>query len=215
MDAFQHEVGSRDRIVAAARHLFSAQGFHQAPMSELAALAQVSVGQMYRLFKSKNDIICAIAEDDAEERFGAIASVNEQVKANALTIEAGLTQVVLLALSEDDEALFFEIVAEAHRNPTVGGTIAGLCDRYRRIMRDLAAMANPGLSEADLDAGEELLLACIFGLGLRKISAPRLSVEETAIQTARMIVAALRALGPGSAPGQRVSPRLLAVSPPR
>ena len=196
MAAVQQEIGSRDRIVAAARHLFSTRGFHQTPMSELAALAEVSVGQVYRLFKGKNDIICAIVEDSAGGRFAEIVALNEQVKAGALTIEAGFTRVVLLALSEEDQALAFEILAEAHRNPDVGATIAALCDRYRSIVRDLACVANPRLSEADLDAAEELLLACMFGLGHRNISAPRLPVGETAIQMARMIVAALRALGP-------------------
>lgn len=196
MAAAQHETGSRDRIVAAARHLFSTRGFHQTPMSELAAVAQVSVGQVYRLFKGKNDIICAIVEDNAEEGFEEIEALNEQVKAGALTIEAGFTRLALVALSEVDQALSFEILAEAHRNPDVGATIAALCDRYRSIVRNLASVANPRLSEADLDAAEELLLACMFGLGHRNISAPRLPVDETAIQTARMIVAALRALGP-------------------
>src|SRR3546814_5026826 len=51
----------------ASRELFAAKGFHSAPMAELAAAAQVSVGQIYRHFPCKDDIIVGIAEEDAHE----------------------------------------------------------------------------------------------------------------------------------------------------
>jgi AcrR family transcriptional regulator len=52
MSAVQHEVDGRARILTAARSLFSSKGFHQTSMAQLASAAQVSVGQIYRLFHS-------------------------------------------------------------------------------------------------------------------------------------------------------------------
>jgi AcrR family transcriptional regulator len=44
-------------ILAAALELFSEQGFHDAPMAQLARQAHVGVGSIYRYFKDKNRLI--------------------------------------------------------------------------------------------------------------------------------------------------------------
>ncbi|MCW8859039.1 MAG: TetR/AcrR family transcriptional regulator [Deltaproteobacteria bacterium] len=44
-------------IMQAALELFAEQGFHDAPMSQLAEQAQVGVGSVYRYFKDKNELI--------------------------------------------------------------------------------------------------------------------------------------------------------------
>ncbi|CAN5153076.1 TetR/AcrR family transcriptional regulator [soil metagenome] len=192
MVAVQHERSGRSRIVAAARRLFAEQGFHQTPMSELGVDAGVSIGQIYRHFKGKNDIILAIVEEDIAQRMEKMMEIRDQVRRGEKTIEEGITLLCLLALAEEDEALSFEMLAEAHRSPVVGTAIEILCQGYRGLIRDLARIAHPPLSEEGLNAAEELLLACMFGLGHRSLSAPRLSAAATATQTARMLLSALR-----------------------
>ncbi|WP_336962553.1 helix-turn-helix domain-containing protein [Sphingobium aquiterrae] len=197
MIATQHEVGSaRSRVVNAARHLFATRGFHQMSMAELAEEADVSVGAIYRSFKGKADIVLAIVEVDARARLETLASLSAQVKSGMTPVETALTRMALLSLSEGDEALSFEILAEAHRNADVARMIADLCVHYRNAFRDFACVANPRLSTMELDAAEELLLACMFGLGHRTLSGPRLGVNETAEYTAKMILHALNALHP-------------------
>lgn len=195
--AVQQETGARGRIVAAARHLFSTQGFHQTSMAELAHEARVSVGAIYRLFKGKADIIEAIVQEDSAGRLEEITELHERVRMGILTIEAALTQIALRALSGGDEALSFEILAEAHRNPEVASMITDLCLHYRSGFRDLVQLINPDLSDIHLNAAEELLLACMFGLGHRNLSSPRLGAPETAALTARMIIDALSGMPPG------------------
>ena len=56
-------------------------------------------------------------------------------------------------------------------------------------------MVNPQLSDERLAEAEEMILACMFGLGHRSLSKPELSPASTAKGTARMIVAALRMIG--------------------
>jgi len=192
--AVQHEIGSRERIVAAARHLFATQGFHQTPMSELAVAAGVSVGQIYRVFTGKNAVIQAIVMEDTAAKMTELQAMNASVKSGEFSIEEGFVALAQRALSKGDEALSFEIMAEAHRNADVADTIADLCRDFRQMIRELACVANPDLSDNDLEGAEELILAFMFGLGHRTLSRPQLSEGETARLTGRMILAAVRAL---------------------
>jgi AcrR family transcriptional regulator len=50
-------------ILAAARDLFSRQGYHGTSMPEIARAADVSVGLIYHIFASKEEILAAIVED--------------------------------------------------------------------------------------------------------------------------------------------------------
>ena len=51
------EASPRDRIVQAARRLFGQKGFHSTSVAELAASAQVAVGQIYRFFPGKDGFV--------------------------------------------------------------------------------------------------------------------------------------------------------------
>lgn len=57
-------------ILKAALELFAEQGFHAAPIAQLAAQAQVGVGSIYRYFKDKDELIETLYEevDDALQR---------------------------------------------------------------------------------------------------------------------------------------------------
>lgn len=195
MVAVQQEIGSKARIVTAARHLFTVRGFHQTAMSELATEAEVSVGQIYRLFKGKADIILAIVDEDIGERVTDIGHIAERAKAGEITAEAALCHLAIMAMTDKDEALGLEIMAEGYRNPEVAGAIASLCSGYRLALRSIVEVAHPHLPTKDIDAGEELLLACMFGLNHRSMSGPKLSIEDAAKITATMLTAALVSLG--------------------
>lgn len=191
MGALQHRPAPRDRVIAAARSLFASQGFHQTPVSELATVADVSVGLIYRLFEDKSDVIRAIVRSDAARKAEAADEILQSVRRKAISIEQGFVQLAIGALSETDEALSFEILAEAHRDTAAGEMIDELCRRYRAVVRELAGIASPNLSELKLDGAEEVLLGLMFGLGHRRLSSPRLAIKETAELTAEMIMAAL------------------------
>ena len=192
--AVQHDQGGKDRILEAARSLFTQRGFHQTPIAELAVSAQVSVGQIYRLFKGKDDIINAIVETQSAERAREMEQLYTQLHAGEIDVEQTFERLLLQVVDKQDEALAFDILAEAFRNPKVGRTIAGMCEGFRKLIRDIACIANPRLSGEALDAAEEMIMACIFGLGHRSLGSPKLGPERTANGAARMIVAALRAI---------------------
>ncbi len=178
----------------AARDLFAANGFHQSAMAELAAAAHVSVGQIYRLFKGKEDIIEAIVNSDTREREATILSLQNRLEAGEISIERTFELLLLEVMDNPHEALSFDILAEGFRNARVAGTIADMCNGLRKSLGDFACVANPRLSGEALKSAEEMILACLFGLGHRSLSAPTISAERTAKCAAFMIVAALRAM---------------------
>ena len=188
------EKSGKARILTAARELFDSHGFHQTSMAELATAAQVSVGQIYRLFKGKEDIIEALVHADADEWCDDMAILRERLHAGLLSIEQTFEQLLLHTIDEKNEALSFDILAESFRNPAVGDTIANMCTRFRTYIRDFACAANPDLSGTALEGAEEVILACMFGLGHRSLSRPTLSAAAAGALSARMILAALRAI---------------------
>jgi len=178
--------------MATARALFDTHGFHQTSMAELATSAQVSVGQIYRLFKGKEDIINALVHDDADEWCEQMTVLRHRLDAGELTIEQTFERLLLDTIDKKEEALSFDIMAESFRNPAVATKIGDMCARFRAFIRHFACAANPALSGEALDAAEEIVLACMFGLGHRSLSRPTLDAARTARWSARMIVAALR-----------------------
>ncbi|QGP78309.1 TetR/AcrR family transcriptional regulator [Sphingobium sp. CAP-1] len=194
MVAAQYEKSGRERILEAARALFDSHGFHQTSVAELATVAQVSVGQIYRLFKSKEDVIEAIVHDDADHWCRDMAGIRTRLDAGDLTVDQTFEQLFLHTIDEKEEALAFDILAESFRNPAVGDMVGAMCQRFRSFIRYFARAANDRLSGEALDAAEEVILACLFGLGHRSVSRPTLSADRATKRSAQMIVTALRGM---------------------
>jgi AcrR family transcriptional regulator len=54
--------GKRDRLLAAACQLFYQQGAERTTLAEIARQAEVPLGNVYYYFKTKGDIIAAVAD---------------------------------------------------------------------------------------------------------------------------------------------------------
>ena len=75
----QLQADRRDEILEAAQTCFARSGFHQTSMQEICAEAGMSPGNLYRYFRSKEDIIAGIAERDraeAAQQFAAVGKGN-------------------------------------------------------------------------------------------------------------------------------------------
>src|SRR5271155_2595889 len=55
-------VGTRDRLINSARHLFWERGFAGTTMADLLAHAQVNSGSFYHFFESKEALLRAVLE---------------------------------------------------------------------------------------------------------------------------------------------------------
>jgi TetR/AcrR family transcriptional repressor of uid operon len=178
---------TRERIVASAKRLFAERGFHRTAIADLAEDAQVSVGTIYRSFSGKSEIILAIVEADAGETLGRIKADIEQVRDGSITNAAGIERMVLQWVSKRSDALNHEVVAEGHRNPDVAAVITTFCGELREQFRMLARLIQPNLDSIEVEGAAELLLACLFGMGNRQFTNPRLNESQTAAIVTRLI----------------------------
>ncbi len=73
--------GGRAQAIATARICFGQKGFHQTSMAELSERTGISIGQIYRLFRNKSEMIAAIIAEDTEEQLGRLGLIRDAVAA--------------------------------------------------------------------------------------------------------------------------------------
>jgi AcrR family transcriptional regulator len=168
----------RQHLIDVARRLFSERGFHATGVAQIATASGIKVGQIYRDFQSKEDIVAAIVEIDLA------AFLDEDALSDA--IEAGDRTAVrnwigrLMPVDEPIEScrMMAEIMAEAARN----ARIADIHRAIDRHIRGLAVQALTALAPDPDQAAErarlaELIIAMSLGLADRRIVAPEVDAS--------------------------------------
>ncbi|WP_139786459.1 TetR/AcrR family transcriptional regulator, partial [Klebsiella variicola] len=110
----QKQQARRAEIVAAAQRCFAEKGLHGASVADIAREAGLSVGQLYRIFASKEAIIEAIVSEIVHARVGEMIDENHNLARKAAVL-AG--RIPTSAATKSDNYLLMEINAEASRNP--------------------------------------------------------------------------------------------------
>lgn len=87
---------------------------HGASVADIAREAGLSVGQLYRIFASKEAIIEAIVSEIVNARVGEMIDENHNLARKAAVL-AG--RIPTSAATKSDNYLLMEINAEASRNP--------------------------------------------------------------------------------------------------
>ena len=187
----QQKVPTKERIVAAARQLFSERGFHRTAMADLADHAQVSVGTIYRSFANKSEIVRAIVEADTQDTLERLREDIDKVRDGTITGATAIEQLIFEWISNRSDALEHEIVAEGHRNPEIAGILTEICGQFRDLFRDLARILRPDMDEPEIEGVTEILLACLFGMGNREFTQPHLCEQDTAAIVTRLILHSL------------------------
>ena len=82
----QKQQARRAEIVAAAQRCFAAKGLHGASVADIAREAGLSVGQLYRIFASKEAIIEAIVSEIVRNSNGTIRADNHQQGGAIMTL---------------------------------------------------------------------------------------------------------------------------------
>jgi AcrR family transcriptional regulator len=170
----------RDEITEAARKCVLRHGFHAASMAEIAAMAQMSVGQIYRYFPSKEAIVHAIVERIVETRLEWIAT-----DSNSEDLPATLSKVLLHGHDgsgddgHEDHVLMLEVSAEATRNPAVAAIVQ---EAHRRIREQAVAMfkrTHSYLTEQQASACVDFIGALAEGCAFRRVNG--LASQERAL----------------------------------
>jgi AcrR family transcriptional regulator len=162
----------RDQILAAALTSFSRDGFHQTTMADIVRESGLSQGTLYLYFKSKDDLIAAIA-DDRHRREAALNALAEGEQ-NPLQNILMLSRLYASRLSEpahtDALRVSLQGWAEALRNDRVrAGVLEGLRLARRALVSVIRRGQKRGMFRKKLDAAAaaRLLIAIFQGFVLQ------------------------------------------------
>ncbi|GIF24406.1 AcrR family transcriptional regulator [Actinoplanes tereljensis] len=149
----EHLTARREQILAAARTCFLSKGLHNTSMQDLIQEAGLSVGAVYRYFKSKNEIINAIAgtvaggiqrhiEAIAEERLPMIESLERILDVVDEQIGPGGSLPIAL-----------QIWAEATLDPAIGEIVR---ERYTGMRRGFQTVVEHLVEDGELPADTDI-----------------------------------------------------------
>ncbi|RNM09376.1 TetR/AcrR family transcriptional regulator [Dickeya undicola] len=165
----------RDQIIAAARHCFRQSGFHGASMAEIAAQAQLSVGQIYRYFVNKDDIIEEIVRRIVDIRLQRMTPENEEPRRFAPLLAH--RQLPIAGDSDDDDnLLMLEVASEATRNPRVANIMQEADQQMFTRASTLMKYRFPHFSDEEIAARTELMAVLCEGTTFRSVIPQRAPV---------------------------------------
>lgn len=131
----EHLDARRRQILDAARACFVRDGFHATSMQDILGEARLSAGAVYRYFRSKDEIIRAIATTVMEE----FAGVFEQLlEAPEVSLNEGVDALVeameRLHHTQDLPKLIVTIWGEGIRSPELAAIYEQLAARLRGLL---------------------------------------------------------------------------------
>ncbi|GAA4458339.1 TetR/AcrR family transcriptional regulator [Phytohabitans houttuyneae] len=161
----EHLAARRRQILDAALTCFSRNGFHNTSMQDVIVEAGLSVGAVYRYFKSKNDLITAIAEgalEGAEEIFAGLTTHEPP-----LPLAEAMDRAFDFAESQTGERgalrIGIQVWAESLRDPVLAAFVEDKYTRFRKLFAALARRAQDA-GELPADADPEAIGAALFGM---------------------------------------------------
>jgi len=172
----------RRQIMDAAITCFAREGFHRATMQDIVAETGLSAGAIYRYFRSKEDIVAAIAAEHHAAEAAALAEAGGG--ADVAVSLRHLVDVSLGRLADPAEQRWrrvtVQVWGEALRNDRVMSIVRGGLDEPLRILADLfrRGQRDGSLPQGlDPDGAARVCAAIFQGLVLQQAWDPGLDVD--------------------------------------
>lgn len=127
----------RERIISAARSLFAKRGFHGTGMAQIARSSEVLVGQIYRDFAGKEDLIAAIVERDVAELLDDPELAGAIAAGEAERLDSWIRRFIGRSLDKETRSVLADILSEATRD----AKIAAIVTKAHNHMRDRLVLA--------------------------------------------------------------------------
>ena len=152
----EHLDARRRQILDAARVCFVREGFHATSMQDVLREADLSAGAVYRYFKSKDEIILAIARDALSRLAEVVESSTVQEDPPPPDEVMGRIFEVLESLGEKGfSRLAVQIWSESLRTPEIGDEVRRAYSGLRESVYELVrAYQAQGRIDAAADAQE-------------------------------------------------------------
>jgi TetR/AcrR family transcriptional repressor of uid operon len=178
----------RTEILDAAERCFARSGFHGASMQEICTEAGMSPGNLYRYFRSKEELIAGISERNRADAVASFAQVG--AAPNFFDGLAELGRHHLVDRNETEIGLCAEIMAESRRNPAIAQMYQ---DIERDIKERIAAMLRLAVergeirADLDIDAAASVLMVLGDGMSWRRAVAPHFDAERVLPMILKMV----------------------------
>lgn len=188
----------RAQILDAASKCARLSGFHGASMAEIAQVAGVSVGQIYRYFENKEAIIAAIVAQDIAEMREKFFEIESSGAPLVEAMIANCAESIARSYDPDRAALWLEVMAEAARNPAVAEIVRRADDEERAFKLDILRRVNPpNCGEQELRGRGEILSMIFEGMVVRGVRNPDGDPEDIG-QALKMVMRHLLTDLPGA-----------------
>lgn len=161
----EHLAARRQQILDAARRCFLRDGFHNTSMQDVIAEAGLSVGAVYRYFRSKNDLVMSIAET----AIGTTASVFTEILAHdpPLPLISAMERALRYVDAEVGEdgvlRIAMQVWAESLRDPALAEFVA---EKYRGFQQQFTLVAAHAVKAGELPADIDVAAvgSALFGI---------------------------------------------------
>lgn len=188
---------TRSQLIAAGIRVFSARGVAATSLPQIAAAADVTIGTVYNHFRSKTDLVGAVALDIAETIRSRSAPGRAQLETAAEQMAAGCRRY--LGLAKDSPSWALLILDVASIDPAFRRTITGF------VATELRKGVKSGEFTVDSEAAALDLVIGTTMEGMRNIA---LGAARKGHATA-VTAAILRALGVRPARARQVAAKPL------
>ncbi|WP_254602905.1 TetR/AcrR family transcriptional regulator [Sphingomonas bacterium] len=192
----------RQRIIDAARTLFVCNGFHATGVAQIAKASGVAVGQIYRDFAAKEDIVAAIVEGDCA-RLLERDSLQRAIQASDTdSVWHWIGQFVRPTTGREAVVMLAEITAESTRNERIAAIFARTrADVWVNILAALALLMPGDRAAGRRELLAELALTQSLGLRQQLLLQPDMDVERLADAIIAVIMREVEAVNAVTAAG--------------
>ena len=168
----EHLTARREQILAAAHACFLRKGLHNTSMQDLIKEAGLSVGAVYRYFKSKDEIIAAIAQGIV----GGIRGQIDEIAGRRLPLIESLDQLVGVIDeqlgSEGGMPIALQVWAESTIDPGIRTIVFARYTELRdgvRVLIEHAVESGELPPDTDVEAATSAFYALIPGFALQRL----------------------------------------------
>jgi AcrR family transcriptional regulator len=181
---------TRERICAAARSIFAAEGFDAATMEQVAAASGTRRSTVYNHFRDKNEILGAIAEGFADGSVKLIQSLPQGLPSRA-QIDAWMHEVAAFTIREQvPTVLLMNLAAGADVPPALEAVGVRLMQALGERLPAFRRALEPGLDQGLTQARAQLVLQQMGRACLQLIREKRAGYKGTPLGRYMLTVAA-------------------------
>lgn len=139
------------RILSAARKLFDRRGYAATSMEEVADRSGLAVGTIYNYFASKDDLLVAIMNREADQLMALGERILENPPTDAAEAISALADLFVHSITADERLLWREVIAAAVSHPATLG--ARLFKADTRLLALVAAMIDKLKARGEIAPG--------------------------------------------------------------